>query len=303
MSRDSFPPPDPLSRPDADTLIVRVAGGVIAAYLIATFVPMVRYVTNTAQRGPLIAHLCALALALLMLAPRERVPRTVRDAIPLLLGPFLYVELRWLVPGAGRPHSDPTVIAWEQRWFPGNPSSTWAHASHPLLVSEALHFAYASYYALILLPPILLYARHRRDEYARTLLALVLVYGACFAVYLLFPVDGPRFLFGPAPAPDGPIRRLVLSILASGSSRGTAFPSSHVAASVVASLCALQFQRRIGVVVSVLTVGLTLATVYGGFHYAVDAVAGLIAGILCWAAAAWLARRLSVRGAHSATAA
>jgi membrane-associated phospholipid phosphatase len=303
MSRASFPSSDPLPRSDPDTLLVRVAGGVIAAYLTVTFVPTVLYVTSTGQRGPLVAHLCALALALLMLAPRDGVPRAVRDAIPLLLGPFLYVELRWLVPGAGRPHGDATVIAWEQRWFPGNPSSTWAHASHPVLLSEALHFAYASYYALILLPPILLYARHRRSEYARTLLALVLVYGACFSVYLLFPVDGPRFLFGPAPAPDGPVRRLVLSILASGSSRGTAFPSSHVAASAVASLCALRFQRRIGVVVSVLTVGLTLATVYGGFHYAIDAVAGLITGIVCWAAASWLARALSVRGTQSATAA
>jgi membrane-associated phospholipid phosphatase len=293
--------PLPLSPPH--TSLVRAAGGLIAAYLLATLWPMVRYVTGAGQAGPLAAHLCALALALVMLASRDARLQPLRDCIPLLLGPFLYVELRWLVPGAGHQHGDATVIGWERSWFPGNPSATWAHPSHPLIASEALHFAYASYYALIFLPPIVLYARGCRLEYARTLLALVVVYGVCFATYLIFPVDGPRFLVGPAAAPDGPVRRFVLHLLATGSSRGTAFPSSHVAASVVASLCALRFQPRVGVVVAALTVGLTVATVYGGFHYAVDAVAGLATGAVAWAVAEPLGRRLSPRGVHSATAA
>ena len=79
-----------------------------------------------------------------------------------------------------------------------------------------------------------------------------------------------------------PVRNVVLHLLAAGSSRGTAFPSSHIAASVVASLCALQSGRRTGIAVSVLTAGLTAATVYGGFHYAVDAGAGLVVGVATW---------------------
>ena len=88
-----------------------------------------------------------------------------------------------------------------------------------------------------------------------------------------------------------------------GSSRGTAFPSSHVAASVVSSLCALRHQRLVGIAVSVMTAALTLATVYGGFHYAVDALVGVILGGLAWLVSAGVLEALASRGAQSATAA
>ncbi len=61
-----------------------------------------------------------------------------------------------------------------------------------------------------------------------------------------------------------------------GDSWGAAFPSSHVAAAVVAALCALRYWRPLGLLLTPLTVGLVLSVVYGQFHYAVDAVAGLI---------------------------
>src|SRR5207237_54408 len=59
-------------------------------------------------------------------------------------------------------------------------------------------------------------------------------------------------------------------------SLGAAFPSSHVAAAVVAAVCALRYWRRLGLVLTPFTLGLVLSVVYGQFHYAVDAVAGLI---------------------------
>jgi membrane-associated phospholipid phosphatase len=99
------------------------------------------------------------------------------------------------------------------------------------------------------------------------------------------------------------VRTAVLHLLAAGSSRGTAFPSSHVAASVVASLCALRFQRPLGVAVAASTVGLALGTVYGGFHYAVDALAGGIVGFAAWGTANALWRALSTPGAQRASAA
>jgi membrane-associated phospholipid phosphatase len=127
------------------------------------------------------------------------------------------------------------------------------------------------------------------------MLALTIVYGACFITYAFFPVDGPRYLVGPAAAPDGPIRSFVLQLLDRGSSRGTAFPSSHVAASVVSALCALRFQRGVGVVVAVVTTALTVATVYGGFHYAVDALVGVMLGGLSWSASRAIGSALDAR--------
>jgi membrane-associated phospholipid phosphatase len=261
---------------------IRLAGALTTAHLAATLWPAALYTRASGDAAPLAVHTAILTVAAALVLTSTQRWQPLRDWLPVLAGPFLYVELRWLIAGLGRPHADATVLRWEALLFPGNPSATWAPAVPVRAVSEALHLAYASYYLLVLLPPILLYLRGRRDAYASTVLALVVVYGLCFAAYLVFPVDGPRYLVGPAAAPHGPIRAFVLHLLAAGSSRGTAFPSSHVAASVVASLCALRFQRPVGIVVSLLTIGLTLGTVYGGFHYAVDALAGLIVGVASW---------------------
>jgi membrane-associated phospholipid phosphatase len=231
---------------------------------------------------PLALHGVLLGVALATLPTRAAFLRPVRDWLPLVAVPFLYVELRWIIPVIGAAHRDATVVAWEHLLFPSDPSRTLASRVHSLPLSEALHLAYALYYPVVGIPPMVLFFTGARRKLAATTLALVIVYAACFLAYPLFPVDGPRFLLGPAPAPDGPVRSYVLALLERGSSRGTAFPSSHVAASVVAALCALQHQRRLGVVAAIIAGGLTVATVYGGFHYAVDAVAGLVLGVSVW---------------------
>lgn len=286
----------------ADSLI-RLAGALAVAHLVVGVGPMAIFARRSGTLAPMLAHLIALSFGVAVLASRRRSLRPLRDWLPLLLGPFLYIELRWLIAGVGRPHADAIVQGWEHALFPSSPAATWSSALPVRWLSEALHFAYASYYLLVYVPPALLYARERRDAYASTLLALAVVYGACFLTYVVFPVDGPRFLAGPASAPEGPIRSFVVHLLQTGSSRGTAFPSSHVAASVVASLAALRYQRRVGIVVAVLTVGLAVGAVYGGYHYLVDVLVGAIVGVAAWLLASALCRALSTPGAQSASAA
>jgi hypothetical protein len=281
---------------------IGLALALIAGYLTLSLWPAIRFTAFSDEWAPLIAHLALLAAVIVLAMMTGERWRLMRDLVPLASGAFLYLELRWLIPGLGRPHADAVVIRWEAAVFPTNPSATWAPSLPSFWLSEALHVAYASYYLLVLGPPLLLYLRGRRIEYAATMLALVVVYAACFLAYLVFPVDGPRYLVGPAMAPEGPVRGAVLQLLAAGSSRGTAFPSSHVAASIVASLCALAFQRPVGVATSLLTIGLTFATVYGGFHYAVDALAGIVVGLAAWVASRALCRALSRPGAQSASA-
>ena len=272
--------------------ILRAALGILGSYLIVMLVPMSAWTLRSGAGAGIALH--AAAIGLVALAYVNRLPTTARYWTPLALGPFLYIELRWLVVGAGRPHADAQVFAWERAFFPTNPSATLAVAWHSAALSEMLHAAYLSYYALIFLPPILLWLQRRRLPFLQTLLALAVVYALCFTIYVLFPVDGPRFLHGPANAPNGPIRAIVVALLESGSSRGTAFPSSHVAASVVASVCALRFQRVLGVAVAVLTAGICFGAVYGGYHYAVDIVAGLATGAVALLVAITLERRAAV---------
>jgi membrane-associated phospholipid phosphatase len=263
-------------RADALAMTLTIALLALAAW------PLALHWRTSGDAAPLALDVAVLAIALATFAPGTGALRPLRDWLPLVAVPILYIELRWIIPAIGAAHRDATVIGWERALFPSNPSATLATRLHSTILSEALHLSYALYYPLVGIPPMVLFFTGARRKLAATTLALVMVYAVCFLAYPLFPVDGPRFLFGAAHAPDGPVRSYVLALLERGSSRGTAFPSSHVAASVVAALCALQHQRRLGVVAAVVAGGLTIATVYGGFHYAVDALAGLLLGVAVW---------------------
>jgi membrane-associated phospholipid phosphatase len=289
--------------PDRSDRIGRGIAIALAIYLTLVTWPIVHEASVSGSSTPLAVHLTILGYTLILLAAPVRQRRPALDWLTLTIGPLMYVELRWIIAGFGAAHRDATVLGWEHALFPSNPSATLAPRLHVPWVSELLHLAYASYYLLVYLPPIALYLRGRRDAFVSTTLALTVVYGVCFITYALFPVDGPRYLVGAAAAPEGPIRSFVLTLLDRGSSRGTAFPSSHVAASVVASLCALRHQRGVGIVVSVVTAALTVATVYGGFHYAVDALVGVILGGLAWLVSVGVLEALASRGVQSATAA
>ncbi len=275
----------------------------LATYLAVATGPIWRHAATTGGIAPVIVHVAILGYTLALLVAPAALRRAAMDWLTLTIGPVMYVELRWIIAGLGMPHHDAIVVGWERALFPSNPSATLAPRVHVAIVSEMLHLAYAAYYLLIYLPPIALYLRGRRDAFVSTMLALTVVYGICFVTYALFPVDGPRYLVGAAAAPEGPIRSFVLTLLDRGSSRGTAFPSSHVAASVVSALCALRYQRAVGVAVTLVTVLLVIATVYGGFHYAVDALVGVFLGGLAWIVSVGALAPLASRGAHSATAA
>ena len=291
-----------VARPTADRAL-QAAAALLSVYELAAVAPMINYTRSTGAAGPLALHALLLTLSATAALAPARLPVWLRTWLLQLIGPLLYVELRWLIPGTALPHQDARVRGWEAVLLHDDPSRTLAPRFHGVALSELFHLAYASYYALIYVPPVLLYLRGRREEYAATILALAVAYAVCFTAYLVFPVDGPRFVAGPAGAPEGPIRSAVLWLLAVGSSRGTAFPSSHVAASVTASIFALRFQPRIGVIVAAVTALLVVATVYGGFHYGVDAFAGLVTGAVASGIGVMLWRRLAMDGAQSATAA
>ena len=62
---------------------------------------------------------------------------------------------------------------------------------------------------------------------------------------------------------------------ARGGARGGAFPSAHVSGALVVLLVAWRHHRRLAVALVPIVVGLIVATVYGRFRYAVDAIAGI----------------------------
>lgn len=220
----------------------------------------------------------------------------IADWYPLILLPVLYGELAVLNRAIydGR-YFDDLILGWEQALFGGQPSRELAAAFPHLVISEPLHAAYLSYYFIIYVPPLLLYLSGRRAEFRHAVFGVMLTFFVHYLFFIYFPVQGPRYLF-PAPGGElasGAMYRLAHAVLEAGSSQGAAFPSSHVAVAAAQSLYAWRYLPRLFPVIALLSLGLAVGAVYGGFHYATDAVVGLVLGLAVAASAPAVQRALS----------
>ncbi len=208
----------------------------------------------------------------------------VHDLYPiLLLFPF-YAEIGFLNRGLGEAAvyaNDAVVQAWEATLFGGQISYLWIREYPSVFWSGLLHFAYVWYYPIVIAGPILLIARGMRREGRTVVLATMIAFVVCYVWFVLYPVAGPNYMFE---HPTGPVRevwsaRLVYAALAGGSSFGAAFPSSHVAATVAATMGLWRVWKSLAVWFVVPAALLTVGTIYCQMHYGVDTTSGLALGV------------------------
>jgi membrane-associated phospholipid phosphatase len=208
------------------------------------------------------------------------VGRTIRELYPLLLLAGLYGELDVLNgPGSIQVY-DGMVQRWELAIFGAQLSAEWWRAAPSQVWSAVLHAAYLSYYLIVVAPAFYFVWRRNLAALRHFVLVVMTTFVLCYLVFIFFPVAGPYYLF---PRPEGwftdnVFARMVYGTLSTGSSYGAAFPSSHVAAAVAATLSASRGSKALGMTLAVPTILLTVAVVYCQMHYGVDAVAGLLVG-------------------------
>lgn len=271
------------------------ASWVTLGYMLLALAPLaVSAPSHGAGWRVLVVHLCVMAALAAALRSSRSWAGVARAWLPLAAIPLLYAQLPYLIASMGAPFGDSVVQRWEQAAFGGQPARTLAGSAPLGWLSELLHLSYLSYYAIIYVPFAVLFYRGRtqprhdhhgvsrvraKRAFGEAALAVMMTFVLCFAAFAVFPVQGPRFLW-PAPAgvPPGPIRGLVLHILEQGSSRGAAFPSSHMAVAVVQGLMAMRWRVPGRALIVLATLGIGVGAVYGGFHYAIDMVAGAALG-------------------------
>jgi membrane-associated phospholipid phosphatase len=256
----------------------------LAYAALATVATLARWPPHAAPPLPVLgAHAALFGCALLASRARERGPaaRFVGEFYPLFALVALYTSIG-LVNTAARVSHDATVQAWEQAVFGGQPAREWIRAWPRPWLSVVLHGGYLSYYLILAAAPLGLWFTGRRAGARRTALLIMVAFYTCYTVFLLFPVAGPRYAFPPARNAATAVAPAVLTqrLLDQAAAWGTAFPSSHVAAALVASVSAWQTWRPLGAVLLPLAVLLSAGTVYGQLHYAVDAVAGALLAAL-----------------------
>lgn len=256
---------------------------------------------NLAQASWLfLAH--ALLVLLVFLAPRARragpAGRFLGDWYPMLVLGALYGEIGVLTLETGS-HHDLEIQRLEAWVFGSQVSYRWIREMPSVTLSWLMHACYLAYYPILYASPLGLWIAGRRDAARRTILAVMVTFYLCYVVFIFFPVAGPRYAFDLAhnAATEVAPARFVQWVLDRGDSWGAAFPSSHVAASVVATGMALRAWRPLGLALAPFTLGLLPAVVYGQFHYAVDALVGLVLGVGMLGAMLWREERAAMGAA------
>jgi len=157
-------------------------------------------------------------------------------------------------------------------------------------LDEFFHFFYFSYYLIIPLTGILLY-RKKVKLFESFVFQLSSLFYLCYFIYIFLPVEGPIALRNEYYHHDGLFRAIVDFIYAEGENPGAAFPSSHVAATLLIAWWGSKHFERMKVFYWLTCLFLSIATVYCIFHYVVDVIGGLLLGVLAILTFNWVGRK------------
>ena len=211
----------------------------------------------------------------------------MRDWLPLVMLLLAYREMGWLAPPA---HS----YSLEHSWILIDRLvlRTWhLHDAIEILgrvVPSILEIAYSLVYATAPFGLTMLYAygaRKRSEEY---LLILVLGVLLAYAQFPFWPSEPPRTAF---PGEDAPsmqtiFRRFNWFLLGGYGIHTSVFPSAHVSGAFAAAfgaMRALPEKPWVWRTLLVMAVLIATATVYGRYHYVVDAIAGFAVSVVALA--------------------
>ena len=272
----------PIQAPPADDRRLRPHEVLTAAYLVVTGLLGVVF-GSLSDWWPVIATHAIAVAAIVFVIPRLPSGRWIgvlRDWLPVFALPLLYSEVGRLDRLISTGYHDGTISAVDQALF-GRPAIALRHFLPWRPFVEYLHFSYVAYYVLLPLLGGALYLRGRRREFRYVLAVVLGTFYVCYVCFILFPVAGPWYRRPHPSYADMNVffPGVVQQVLEHWASKGAAFPSSHVAVAVVIWLLAWRLARRVFWLLALIVPALALGTVYGGFHYTIDAGAGLLVGI------------------------
>ncbi len=212
--------------------------------------------------------------------PDFQFPRIV-ILVPWIFWVLAWSEIGWIYEIFPPVYFDQAIIQLDLAVFGNHLNETLPGWWSGGILREFFTGIYLSYYLLILGPPVVLAFRRRWTTLLDHTFGLMLTYLACFAIYLILPVQGPRDMAlaaGGLAAEEfaGFFPQIMDALFRSGDSLGTAFPSSHCAgATASALLCRRFFSGRIGIVCGIWATLIVISTIHTNNHYAIDAVAGI----------------------------
>ena len=228
---------------------------------------------------------CILGLAALAARSRSETVRFIRHWYPLPLYIFFFEELGSFVHAIFPRWFDRWLVAFDYRLAGTHPSVWLAQFSSPAL-NDYMQFGYMTYFLYLVILPAILYARREEAAFWTVMLSTAIANYSIYAIAVLFPIESPYYslaaLEGKA-LPGGFCTALIGLIERFARVHGAAFPSAHVAGSMVAMLASWRYRRWLFWLCLPLFISMCVATVYGRYHYVADVLAGLIVGAIGFA--------------------
>ena len=215
------------------------------------------------------------------------------------------------------PNLDHLFATLEFDLFGCQPALLFDQVCSGLFWREAFNMGYWLYYPMIALVS-LYYFFCRPKEAERCTFVIMASFFLYYIIYIFLPVAGPQFYFpvigeeiaaaGPYPelgdyfnlhpeitiaqeGKGGLFTELVGMAQGAGERPTAAFPSSHIGVTTILVMLAYRAKKWLFAVMFPVYVLLCCATVYIKAHYLVDAIAGLVTGVLVYYLTTWLYKK------------
>jgi membrane-associated phospholipid phosphatase len=230
----------------------------------------------------------------------NRAMSMARDFIPMVVTLIAFREMEYFLPVDFDHHLEKIWIDWDRTFLDG-----W-HVRAAIeklgsILPIYLEFCYLLVYGLPFYCIGALYGQGKRPGIDRFLVVYLTGTLLAYALFPFFPSQPPRLVF---PNVDNPgittvLRRLNLAILRSATIHVGVFPSAHVSSAFSAAwgMFLLLPRRKIfGWALLVYAVSVSLATIYGRYHYVADVVAGFGVSLIAAVVAVLLHRAMGTPG-------
>jgi len=273
-------------------LRLRRAEQVLLLYFAYTTVMGLAAGVRHVNRAELLAINATVWLVFLLLLSRAPVAAEWRDWLPYPLSLLCYREAGWLA-SVIQPHDlERKWIVWDRLALDSWHGRAAIESLGPL-IPTLLEAAYLSVYVIGPLSLGALYMLRRRDAADRLWLAFLLGLMLSYAQFPFWPSEPPRVMYPGWDLPSflTPLRRLNLFLVGNYGIHISVFPSAHVSGAVAGALMFRRILPRrhwVGDILMTVAVLIAVATVYGRYHYIVDAVSGAAVGVVAYR----LARRI-----------
>lgn len=177
-------------------------------------------------------------------------------------------------------------------WLFGAHPTIWVQRLYSPGLDELMNFFYVSYYSFAPLATLPLFLRGQREETLAVFGIVTLAYVGNFVLFYAFPALCPRMIpeleaLRTADYSGYFIASLTKYFQSQGAIAGGCFPSTHVSGAMAWSLATWRYNRKLSYMMLPLAFGVALATVYLGYHHALDPMVGIV-----WA---WGAYMIAVR--------